>query len=176
MAVRWLLDDGPLNDLGDVFCQRTDIFAPGSFLIAEPVAKEAERRISREAIVKSAACEVFTFEVNSKIGRIFRRLRSLNQKSTKPTADIGEHYAIAWLLSGEAPEEVMFVATDKGALALALAELGNGHVTHSYQLWLSMFHEGLIDFDDLELLVDSTWKSEKSLPGRPFKMPTRPEV
>jgi hypothetical protein len=173
MAMRWLIDDGPLNDLAEVFRNRHEIFPEGLFLVSQPTANESRQWPPRQDFVESPACRVFDFKAQSQVGEILYRLRDL-PRNPRPTADLGEHYAIAWLLSEEAPPAVVFVATDKKALALALAELKGERVSHTYQLWLELYREGFFDYADLEKLLNKTWNSDSSLPKRPWRMPASP--
>lgn len=170
--MKFLVDDGPLDDLSEVFSTRSDIFPAGLFLVAEPTAREAEQSPARKRFLASAACRVLKADAQGEVARILYRFRDLPRKQA-PTADLGEHYAIAWLLSQDS-SDVAFVATDKKALTLALLELGGGQVSHSFQLWIHLYDQGLIDFGDLEKLLEKTAKGDKSLPDRPWRMPPRP--
>lgn len=173
MVKRFLVDDGPLNDLSEVFYSRPVSFPEGVFLVTEPTAQDATQHRARKSFVDSEACSIVKAPVLGEVAQILARLRNLPRKKA-PTADMAEHYAVAWLLSQEAAADVAFVATDKRALTLGLLELGGAQVIHSFQLWIHLFLQGYFGYDDLEKLMGKTAKGDRSLPDRPWRMPPRP--
>lgn len=59
------------------------------------------------------------------------------------------------------PDEVVFVAADKGAAYLALPELGRGAAAHPTELWLHLRDQGHIDRTAFDQLCDKTRKREQ---------------
>ena len=84
----------------------------------------------------------------------------LRPTTSRPTANLAEHQAIAWIISER--RDGIFVTEDKKAAFLALAELGCGRVAHSHDLWLYLRDEGIINPLQFANLCKATCRTDRS--------------
>lgn len=118
----WMLDDGPLGDLARHVSPDPE-WPRGTFHLAESVAAAAERDLSgrRQQWVWNSPALVVHRLLPGQEGylMLFEHLRPRFANSNQ---HFGEHESIA-LCAQE--RNLVFVARDKGAAMLALAELGS---------------------------------------------------
>jgi hypothetical protein len=177
--VKWVLDDGPFSHL-------TKELAPGDlekwpdsalFIAAATAAGALNDRSGREQAalaVKSRATgasviTVFDVLLPSRAGSIlYEHLR----KGISESANLAEHQSIAWMLT-ERVGDLVFVAEDKHAAFLALAELGRCRVCHLFELWDHFRSEGLLNDSQYQGLMNRTLNRAKGgmkgLPGIPWR-------
>lgn len=157
----WMLDDGPL-DLLIRHGQLPGTGLPrGLFHLAESV-----RNATREPIVTQwAACgalQVHPVLYGSEASACYQSWRV----GARSDANRGEHEAVA-LLATELPAPV-FVAGDKLACWLALAELGGARVASPYELWDALRADGLLERAAWDTLAEHTRRKNQELP-RPWR-------
>lgn len=152
---RWILDDGPFNDLADFApLGRLSAYPAGKLLVAGQTARDAWRSERRKAMLDVEAhdgerlIEVIKVRLGNDdpAGAILLELHG--EEAT--TTNLAEREAIAWsLVHGK---DAVFVTYDSRAAITALAELGIGKVAHPFDLWMTLLGEDMIlpvEFKDL---------------------------
>lgn len=164
-APAWIVDDGPLDTLAAVVTHAVFAGWPrGRYFLADATARAAT---GRRLPFAAAPCEVFSITMGTPAWNLLYTLRL----PSAGTADLAEHEAIAWALL-ERPDAV-FVTSDKGAAALALAELGRGRVAHTFDLWLHLLEERLVSAIEFQQLCESTQRRGTGLPRMPERCTVR---
>lgn len=172
MTRRWLLDDGPFHTLARHF-DLVDLerWPRDTFLVSDATRRRANENAERTRILEGGGgAPVSTFEVmvDSEAATIV--YQHLRKNEAMASANLAEHECIAYALA-EAPDAI-FVADDKQAAFLALAELGRGRVAHPTELWHHLWTERLIDGEGLSRLMRSTLAKDQSLPAVPWRFRT----
>lgn len=82
---------------------------------------------------------------------------------------MAEHESISWAQS-EAPDTV-FVSVDKGAIMIALAELGRERVASPFDLWIDLFRRRwLVESEFVRLCDHSYGQAKDLLQGKPKRI------
>lgn len=169
---RWLLDTGPFtilaNTTGAEACWR-----PGQLSVGEAVAGECSKGDPRSPprLLLSAqlggrpVVEQIALPLQGQGAEMLRR--HLRPSDSAATQDLGEHESIAICAHQDA--ELVFVSMDKGALTLALSELGRGRVAYPYECWEALHLSETLDDAQLEELVRRTEAKAQRVP-RPFRL------
>jgi hypothetical protein len=163
----WMVDDGPLDVLARLSPQ-SGAWPKALLNTTETTADAANDR--RRALLRSGAVAVHSISMGTDAWKVL--FEHLRKKSGATTANQAEHEAIAICLC-ERPD-LSFVAQDKLALSIALAELGRGRVAHSFDLWEDLRGRGVISPSDFDVACEATRKSDQSLPGIPWRLRTAP--
>ena len=166
----WVVDDGPLGDLA--YELDPDWRWPaGTLHVVQAVAAAAslDKSGRRGAILAMSAAGDLSITVHAVVegsaasDYLWGHLRTREKDATN---NLGEHESIAWMRH-DGPQDSVFVAKDKGAAFLALAELGPGRVATPFDLWTDLRARKLIETRTLEALVDRTAKrAGLSIPTR----------
>jgi hypothetical protein len=173
--IQWLLDDGPLGDLALQFDPAWSWPASTIHIVSEVAAGAQRDRSGRRGnLLKmsaggSPAIEVHDIQVGSPAAdMLFAHLR---RDAADATEDLGEHASIAFCAM-QGPGFV-FVAADKQAAFLALAELGRGRVASPFDLWAHLSRAKLITAAQFEALCQRTVKTS-AFPGVPRRFMAAP--
>ena len=172
-AVRFILDDGPLDHLaGELDPSQLASWASGALLVASTIGRQARQHSPLRLDLLEArndagedVFEVFTvlLEGDDSAGEILLDLHG----QSRSTTNLAEREAIAWaLVHGR---DAIFVTEDKRAALTALAELGRGRVAHPFDLWLHLADQGQLEPGQLEILCERTKSKDQGLermPGR----------
>jgi len=161
MTPAWILDDGPF-DLLSRFVSMEDLPAwpQGRLFVAERTAEDAGRSSVRKALLTTNPTPFQVFRIMTDTPAFHTAHNHLRRTESRPTANLAEHQAIAWIIH-ERPDAV-FVTGDKKAAFLALAELGCGRVAHTYDLWLHLRDERLLDQNQFRNLCEDTRKTDQT--------------
>jgi hypothetical protein len=165
---RFVLDDGPIGVLAMV---NPGWQWPANTLhvvdeVAAAAARDRSRRRQTLFAMESggAPCirvhPILTTSVAA--DHLFNHLRT---RASNASRDLGEDASIAYCM-GEDPEAV-FVAMDKRAAYVALAELGTGRVASPFDCWAWLRDRGHITLGDFEALCARLLKVDVGLPGLP---------
>lgn len=169
----WIVDDGPLGDLAGLF-DASWSWPAATLHVVETVARGAAKDKSgrRGKLLsmkdgRGAGCIVtHSVGVDTPAGRmIYGHLR---KNASTSDEHLGEHESIAYCAHED--RTATFVAADKLACFLALAELGPARVASPFDLWWELKAQGLIADGVLDRLASKTAKSS-GLPGRPLRFP-----
>jgi len=80
---------------------------------------------------------------------------------------VGEDESVAWCACEDT--DAVFVSTDKGAIALAVAELGGHRVASPFDVWVDLRDSGLVATDDFDTVCART-AAHLALPGTPLRL------
>lgn len=170
----WIIDDGPFGDLA-MFLDTGWKWPAATLHVVETVARGAAsdksgRRGKLLALkdLQGRACVVtHSIAIDTPAAKmLFGHLR---KNASASVEHLGEHESIAYCAHDDA--SATFVAADKLACFLALAELGPGRVASPFDLWWDLKSRGLISVHQFEQLSQKTAKNS-GLPGRPLRFAT----
>jgi hypothetical protein len=166
---RWLLDDGPIGVLAVVNAHHWSWPADTLHVVEEVKAGAANDRSKRRQALFAMenggepCIRVHAIPTTSVAAdHLFNHLRTRTENASR---DLGEDASIAYCM-GEDPLAV-FVAMDKRAAYVALAELGPGRVASVFDCWASLRDDGLITAADFDALSNRAIKGDNGLPGLP---------
>ncbi len=158
----WLLDDGPFGWLAQQF-DPTWSWPASTLHVAREVAVKAtfdkmERRQKLLAMQDpSGAPSIVIHDGNDlALTILYGHLRT---KESEGDEDLGEHASIALCLSQL--HQAVFVARDKKAVYLALAELGPARVATAFDVWSWLHEQRHITAEQREKLFERTYKQDK---------------
>ncbi len=164
LTPRWIVDDGPLDDLAMVVGPDAVAAWPeGTFFVADATRDKARgrrRTLLAAAPDRFSVCRITMGSPAS--ATLYGHLRA----GVSDDKNLAEHEAIAWALHNAA--DAIFVARDKGAAFQALAELGRGGAAHPADLWIWLRDEGHITPAQFEALCERTRKGDQSV-RRPLR-------
>ena len=153
----WILDDGPFGHLAKIIGNgNLQNWPTGQLFVAEQTAVDAEHDQARKALLTANPTPFRTFRImmgTEAFEIVFGHLRRLQSRTT---ANSAEHQSIAWIITEQ--KDGVLVTEDKKAAFLALAELGKGHVAHSYDLWLYLRDKRLVNQTQFDNLCEATRK------------------
>ncbi|MDO9016322.1 MAG: hypothetical protein Q8S73_37390 [Deltaproteobacteria bacterium] len=167
---RWLLDDGALDVLASRTIQWTGRELPGVLEVMSEVATSATASLLRTQLLareQLGAPLVEQHEIlvgSDEEAYLTTHLRA-NVFAAKE--HLGEHEAIAWCRCRD--QDIVFVSMDKGAVYLALAELGRARVATPFDVWRDLLDRDWIDAVDFDRLCK--WTAARSSPQ--VKVPRR---
>ena len=156
--MNWLLDDGPLDDLARQFDSKW-VWPASTLHVVGAVARAAERSPARTTLLNMASraspcIRVHTIVVGTPAEKILRQ--HLRPRFSVAPDDLGEHEAIALCAAQE--HDLVFVANDKRATYLALAELGPRRVATPFDVWADLQERSLITADRFDALCQQSVK------------------
>ncbi len=167
----WVLDDGPFG----LLATQADLSAPWPSSALHVVAEVADsarldqsgRRQALLTLTGSGGLPVVqVHQILTGSAAATFLFSYLRPNAASATKDLGEHASIALcaleLLDG------VFVAMDKGAVFLALAELGRERVAMPFDLWSDLLAKNLIGATQYGELCQRTVK-QTGLPGLPAR-------
>jgi hypothetical protein len=189
----WIIDDGPFDQLAlTINASELETWPADQFFVAGATAKAASGRRKDLLVSTPTPFAPFELPLGSKgCDILYKHLRPTASSS----ANLAEHESIAWALTER--RDAIFVAVDKRAALLALAELGCGRVAHAFDLyyylrkssrgaqnisavvlrgsfgcggaalWIHLKEQGLVSQAQFETLCQATYKNDQSLPGVP---------
>ena len=159
----WIIDDGPFDHLAlAINASALGAWPADQFFVADATANAASGL--RRALLDATPTPFVSFDLpvdSDGFDILYKHLR----RPTSSTANLAEHESIAWALTDR--PDAIFVAVDKRAALLALAELGCGRVAHAFDLWIHLRDQGLISQVQFEKLCEMTLNKDQSLPGVP---------
>jgi len=169
MMPMWLLDDGPLGWLALALDASWDWPSSTLHVVGHVASSAGRDRSGRRAKLLSMApkggapsIQVHEIPVPSPAAdMVFSHLRP---DSSDTDEDLGEHESIA--LCALVEPQAIFVAADKKAAFLAMAELGGARVATPFDCWASLKDNLLISPAQFSTLCERTVK-ESGLPGLP---------
>lgn len=173
--LRWILDDGPLDQLAR-FADPATLTrgAAGSLLVASTTARAAAVSERRRALLEldcadGRLVEEFSVEIGDDDPAAEILLELHGSENTR--LDLAEREAISWaqVHGASAGGQAVFVTSDQRATVTALAELGRGRVAHPFDLWLDLLRQGRIGRSQFEKLCEATRNKDQGLE----RMPTR---
>ena len=157
----WILDDGPFNDLAKIVrIEDLTGWPKDRLFVAEQTALDAESDSHRRTLLAADPTPFQSFKIMMGSPAFSIVYSHLRPTTSRATANLAEHQSIAWIIS-ERPDGI-FVAKDKKAAFLALAELGCGKVASPHDLWLWLRDEKLVDQTQFEGLCRTTCKGDQS--------------
>lgn len=167
-APRWIIDDGPLDNLARTLAPADVAGWPAdTFFVANATHDKASGR--RRALLEpgSTPFSVFAIQMGTPASdTLYRHLR----EAVTDDQHLAEHEAIAWALHGD--DEAIFVAHDKAAAFQALAELGRCRAAHPVDLWLWLRDAGHIGAEQFEVLCEQTRRGDQQV-KRPLRTRSR---
>lgn len=159
---RWIIDDGPLNDLAARLTPADVALWPSGTLHVANATRDKARG-DRLAMLGAGPLEIVAIEMGTAASdTLYGHLRD----AVTDDKHLAEHEAIAWAM--HVGRDAVFVAYDKGALVQALAELGRCRAAHACDLWLWLREQGYVNADQFDALCEKTRKS-----NHPEKRPLR---
>ncbi|HEX4386193.1 MAG TPA: hypothetical protein VH083_24730 [Myxococcales bacterium] len=159
MTIKWILDERPLEDLGIHFDPAWAWPASSLHVVGE-VAARARRSPRRTRLLNmsdSGRSSIEVHDIKAPSAAAEFLYGHLRKDSSDVNEDVGEHASIAFCAIVE-PDGV-FIADDKQASFLALAELGPGRVATAFDLWAHLRDQGLIGPAQFKALCERTRKS-----------------
>ncbi len=170
--IRWILDDGPFDDLATTKPANLGTYSTGLLLIAPTTEREASRSSARKRLLeaeRSGGEQVFqVFDVllaeGDPVGETFLELHGGERTPTNRA----EMEAIAWAL--HEARDAVFVTADLRASMTALAELGRGRVAHPFDLWIELLQAEALTPADFEALCTRTWRKDQGLVRIPSRI------
>lgn len=154
----WIVDDGPLDHLALVVTPKeTASWPQNEFYVADETAAAARGR--RKALLEDTSSPFRKFSIAG-ASQAFEILYEHLREPVAADKNLAEHQSIAWAMTEK--DDAVFVAQDKGAAFLALAELGRGRAAHPTDLWLRLLEQGLVSSAQFEKLCELTRKSDQS--------------
>jgi hypothetical protein len=170
---RWILDDGPFNDLADFGLVPTLAGYPaGRLLVPGATAHAAKLSDARRVLLETPTLtgerliQVITIGLGNDdpAGAILLELHG----EERTTTNLAEREAIAWSLVHD--KASIFVTYDSRAAIAALAELGHGRVAHPFDLWIDLLAEGALDVAQFKNICDRTLRRGSRLPRMPDRV------
>lgn len=167
----WIVDDGPLGDLATVF-DASWSWPADTLHVVETVARGAAKdksgrrgRLLSMKDAKGVGCIIIhPVAVDTEAGKmIYGHLR---KNASISDEHLGEHESIAYCAHDD--RSAIFVAADKLACFLALAELGPSRVASPFDLWWDLKARGLITKEVFDRLSQRTAKTS-GLQGIPLR-------
>jgi len=161
---RWIIDDGPLDNLARTL-QASDIshWPRSTFYVANATHEKASGWRHALLSARDSPFHVFAIHMGTTASAtLYGHLRA----AVRDDKHLAEHEAIAWALHHD--DEVIFVAHDKGAAFLALAELGRGRAAHPTELWLWLRDQGHVTPAQFDMLCEQTRRGDQSV-KRPLR-------
>jgi hypothetical protein len=159
MTIEWILDERPLEDLGMHFDAAWAWPASSLHIVGEVAARARlsprRTRLLNMSDAGRSSIEVHDIKVPSEAADFL--YGHLRKDSSDVDEHVGEHASIAFCAVVE-PDGV-FIADDKQALFLALAELGSSRVATAFDLWAHLRDQKLIDPGQFKALCERTRKS-----------------
>lgn len=174
---RWIVDDGPVNDLASVIDPATvSTWPAGELLVAEATDRAGDQSLPRRALLDARADGRRVFEplgvpMNSPAAEVlFAHLR-VGPRSAQ-SGNLAEDQAIALAITTH--HDAMLVLREKRAALTALAELGPGRVAHAFDLWIYLRDHARITQTDFDRLCQATKAADQGLPGIPWRIKKSP--
>lgn len=166
----WVVDDGPLGKLAQIFDDGWTWPAETAHVlqaVVEGAAFDHSGRRQKLLAMRNGGEPVIVQHAVSVGSPADHYLAShLRPNGSSATDDLGEHESIAWILH-DGPDDAVFVTEDKKASYLALAELGCGRVATPFDLWDDLRSRALISEEQLRELCERGAKAAgMSIPRR----------